>query len=84
MLGELELFSLKDRRLREILYKYLIGENEEEGTRLLVEPTDKRQGGKLKTGEILAEHKHFFYCDGGQTLELISQRCYEASVCRDI
>lgn len=61
MLGELGLFNLKERRLREILYKYLIGGNEEEETRLfLAEPTDKRQCGKLKTGEILAEHKHFF------------------------
>jgi len=86
MLGEQGLFSLKETRLREILYnmcKHLMGKNEEEGTRLLsVEPTDKTRanGNKSKNVKFQLNTKSLFYCESGQTLEQVSQRGCGASI----
>lgn len=80
-LRELELFSLGKKRLGGDLitaYKYVMGGNEDGRARLLsvaFSDRTKRQWTQVKTQGIPPGHKEIpFYCEGGQTLELVAQR----------
>ncbi|KAM9630334.1 uncharacterized protein ACIBXB_016808 [Morphnus guianensis] len=57
------------------VYKYLMGSNE-------VVPSDRTRGNACNL-KHLNTRNHSFYCQSGQTLELVAQRCCVVSICGD-